>query len=235
MIMYKGPRQMPYPPRYRSIFTCALQFDIKAATIASDHWYFPLNSCVLPFNKQAGGGSGIGSASYENISPAFATLQPAGFSLLCNSIANNGLYTNYRVLASKITISSIPQAVSDTLLFTITPVNSIQGTGNPATTGPAIELPMTKSNMEGQGQANTKISYYTKPYIVEGYKRQAIELDVSGAYVATSAAYPTALNYWIVNWSTVDAANLANKTPVIIKLKYYVELTEPNYSQLKET
>lgn len=211
MITYMSPQQMPYPQRYRTKFTTAVQFNITAAQQAGQ---IPirLNSCNLPF-----GSSGLGAAPYANALPSVATLQPAGFTAMFTT----SQYQKCRVYASSIEINFAALSQSDPMMVTITP--SVSG-NNPTLTSIALEQPYTKHYLFTANRSRSVLRNYMTAHRLVGATQRAIEDDLSGNHYFSNGGQPGIPTYWVVNWNVVDAANSSSVVICEIKVIHYVEL-----------
>lgn len=212
VVSYMVPRQMPFPPRFRTTFTAGFYgFIGSAANLATGQYFAKLNSAFLPFT---GGG-------WLNPSAALTGIIPAGYSSLCVT----QLYTKIRVYASTIEIEFLPQALTDTVLCTVTP-SAV--TTLPANTNDAIDQPYTKQLLMSSSKMNSRNGSMIRNTISQhkflGCTKRAIEDDLSGNYMHTYNGNPTVPFYWVVNWQTPDNVNIAVNLEYKVKMTYYVEL-----------
>lgn len=210
LVIYNSNKLLPFAPRYRCKMTTSIFGNVVAGS-AAGLYYCNLNSPYLPFS---GGG-------WPAASSTITTLQPAGFSSICNA----NLYREFRCLGSKITVEFLPQALTDTIEVALTPVNSVAVA--PATTAIAMQQPYTKSGFMSSSKQNGKgtsaLKSYSNMYQLLGVSRAAIENDLSGNYIGAYNADPTITAQWVVNWATPDAVNLAANCEYRVSLTHYVE------------
>lgn len=210
---------IPVPPRYRCKFTCSI-YGAIASGAATGLYQISLNAMQLPFNT---------TSPMPGALPAVATLNPTGLSQLFNLM----MYTQYRVYGSSIKLEVFPQALGDTVEFTITPSFDITA---PPSTQIAMAQPYTKTLLVGAGKGKSYISNYITQHRLVGCSKRAIEDDLSGVYQdsifpASAIQYPA---YWILNWSTPDTANLNQSVNYKCTMTYYVELFGQNVAALTE-
>jgi len=222
VVQYKAPRSMPFAPRYRTKMHCDIYGSLAAATAASGHYYVKLNNALLPYT---GGG-------WPSAVPAIATLNPTGYS----SIVNINLYSQYRVIASSITIEFLPSALADTIEVTVTPsaANTI-----PATTAVAMQQPYTKSMFMSSSKQNSRngssITNYIDVARFLGVRKQALQDDLSGEYIGAYNAPSTIQFYWVVNWATPNNANNTTPLDYRVKMTYYIECFGAIFAEMLET
>lgn len=208
-VTYMTNGQNPFPRRYRTKLHSNM-FGFIASGSASGRYFVQLNSTFQPWN-----GSG-----WPNPSITLASAQPAGYSLLLNG----QLYNQCRVFGCKITVEFLPQALTDTVQCTVTPS---LGSGVPTSVALALSQPYTKSLLMSSSKMNSKngsaISHYMSVAKLIGVKPQALEYDLSGQYIHAYNADPATPLYFVVNWVTPDAVNLATNLEYRVKCTWYVE------------
>lgn len=222
LITYLAPSQMPFPPRYRTKFVTEFMGSNAAGNYAANARYFiSLNSCYLPMN----------SGGWPNTLPAIATLAPTGYS----SILNANLYQSARVYGSKVEIEFLPQALTDTLLVTLTPS---QTSSNPASAAVAQQQPYTKkmffSSSKTNGKNNKLVNYITQHKFL-GVSKRAIEDDLSGNYIQAYDAEPVNRLFWVINVITPDVTVTVAPVEFRVKVTYYVECFGATTATLLET
>lgn len=210
VVTYQMPRQMPFPPRYRTKFTSGFFGNVAAGTISGLYFAY-LNSAYLPFT---GGG-------WPNPSQALTTIVPAGYTALVNA----NLYRSVRVHGSRIEVEFLPQALTDTVISVVTPSSINTG---PASVNAAIDQPYSKqlfmSSSKMNGPSGSKISNYISVPKFLGVTNSAIQNDLSGNYNHAFGAAPGIPLYWVFNWSTPDLVATAVALEYRVKITIYCEL-----------
>jgi hypothetical protein len=216
MVMYRNPRGIPFPQRYRTNFRCSILGNIVAAS-SPTVYLCSTNSLYLPF---AGGGwPGVNVAS-------IATLQPCGFS---NLIGSNGPYNNYRVTGSSIRVRIIPASAADMITYTVTPGN--QGSA-PTTVSDALAEPRTKSQRASAGGSLTEINHAMNVASFLGVNSQAISNDLVGLFSGSYNSGPTQHPYWYVAWTTSNGGTVGGALSYEIELIFEAELFNLNNGAL---
>lgn len=220
LVTYMVPHQMPFPPRFRTKMTCAIYGSI-AAGVNTATFTSKLNSCLLPF---AGG-------TWTGASPAIATLNPAGFSAICNQ----NYYTSFRVYSSKILVEFLPQALADTIQIVIVPSISTGG----SVFAVSLEQPYAKSMFMSSSKQNSArgsaLTNYITVHKFMGVSKRAIEDDLSNKFNGFFNAQPGTLLEWVVEFVTPDAVVTVTPLEYRAVMTYYVEFYNAVNSTFVET
>jgi len=211
LVTYMAPRQMPFPPRYRTKFNIDIYGSIAAGS-ATGQYFASLNSCLTPL---AGG-------AWPGPSLAIAGAECTGLTQLLNA----NFYKKFRVYGSKISIEFLPQALADTVEVIVLPSDT-----SSLTVAPLLGQPYAKNMMMSSSKMNSKsgsfISNYMTVHKFLGVSKRAIEDDLSGQFAGSYTADPSTQFYWVVSWVTPDAVNLVTPLEYRLKLTYYTELYSP--------
>lgn len=222
-VTYMANGQNPFPRSYRTKLTTSIYGFVAAGGVAAGaRYYVRLNSAYAPW---AGG-------SWPNGAPSIAALNPAGYS----SIINANLYNSVRVYGSSITVEFLPQALTDTIICTVTPSNA---STLPLDVDDALAQPYTKQLFMSSSKMNSARGSMIKNYITQhkflGVTAGAIQNDLSGNYTHGVASYPVETFYWVVNIATPDATALATPLEYKCKVTYYVECYNETAPRLIQT
>lgn len=207
---YNGLKNMIMAPRYR----CKFHTDVQFAVNGSSNFRFTpkMNSVYFPY-----AGGGFDHSAVENFQPETPdTLEPVGFVQICNQ----GLYSNWRVFASKIKVTMMPQSIIDPMRVSITP-----SFGNePLNAADASAQPYTRSRMISAYNGSHTLSNYIKTATLMGVSPRAISYDLSGQNTGRYDIDIANLATWKIQTDSVD--NVVNETRIlfVVKMTHYVEL-----------
>lgn len=216
MVMYRNPKGIPFPQRYRTNFRCSIIGNIVAAS-SPTVYLCSTNSLYLPF---AGGGwPGVLVAS-------ISTLQPCGFS---NLVSSTGPYNNYRVTGSSIRVRIIPANAADMITYVVVPGNSGSA---PTTVSDALAEPRAKSNRASAGGTLTEISHSINIASFLGVNASAISNDLVGIFSGSYNAGPTQHPYWYLAWTTSNGGTVGGALSYEIELIFEAELFNLNNGAL---
>lgn len=208
-VTFMSNQNNPFPRRYRCKMVSSL-YGFIATGVADGSYYVQLNSTYLPW---ALGG-------WPNSSSSLSSATPVGY----DSLINSYLYNSVRVYGSRINVEFLPQALTDTVICTVTPSNS---TAVPANVDEAMGQPYNKQLMMSSSKMNSpkgsSISNYISQSKFLGVSPRALEDDLSGNYIHNYNSDPLKPFYWIVNWTTPDAAVIATPLEYRVKVTWYIE------------
>lgn len=217
MLMTPSGTNMPLPQRLRSKFTTALNGVFTSGGTAQRLYNVKLNGLITPFNPATGGGS----IAWEGPFVPLANIDPTGLSILLNATA----YTQYRVLASSIKMSVLPESISDNTYITITPSTTIS---LPATYSNGITQPYTKQKTfscnKYSGGSGEWLSHYIAVSKLMGVNYRSVQDDVSLVYNAIYNADPSDIMYWVINFCQSDNVAPGAAIPYTVIVTHYVEL-----------
>lgn len=223
LIFYDNSRLNPYPQKYTTKMHTSLYGFVTAGALASGNYQILANSAIQPF--------AVSTTIFPNPSAVVANLNPTGFESLCNA----NLYTRYRVTGYKVRVEFIPQALTDTVICTLTP-STLQGA--PATVQSAMTQPFTRKgnfnsskNNTNQGGGNA-VTLSVRLHEFIGVNKMIFDNDLSGSF---TAAYNTAAgrSMWcILNWATPDAVAISTPLQYRIDMTQYIDLYEANAGNL---
>lgn len=231
VLIFNPPSNLPIPQRFKTKFTCAVEGYVAAGAFASKQYNMNLNQLYLPFNS-------LGTDLPATFAPAPATVQATGATQLLSALGTTGPYTKYRVLASSIEITALPQVTGDSIILTVTPSASSTQPSD-ATTAQAqaftkraictfAQTPMGDVTKRGT------IKNYCNVADFLGVTQEAIENDLSGNYQIQWASGVGTPIYWTVNYTIQDATNQASSIMFSYKLNYWVELFGMYTAQVTE-
>jgi len=223
LIFYDNSRLNPYPQKFITKMHTSLYGFVPSGALASSNYQILANSCVQPF--------GLSTTLFPNPSAPVANLNPTGFEALCNA----NLYSRYRVTGFKVTLEYIPQALTDTVIATLTPSCLAGSCPNVAT---AMTQPFTrkgnfnssKNNTNQKGNNAITLSMRCHEFI--GVNKMIFDNDLSGSFTAPYNAAAGRSIFVIVNWATPDAVAIATALQYRIDLTQYVELYEPTNANM---
>lgn len=208
-VTYMTNGQNPFPRRYRTKLHSNF-YGFIASGSATGRYYVQLNSVFIPW----------GGGGWPNPSTPLTTTTPAGYDLLLNG----QLYNQCRVFGCKLLVEFLPQALTDTVQCTVTPSLSASV---PTSVATALPQPYTKSLLMSSSKMNSRngsaISHYMSVAKLIGVKPQALEYDLSGQYTHAYNGDPATPLYFVVNWATPDAVNLATNLEYRVKATWYIE------------
>jgi hypothetical protein len=191
LIWWRNARRIdPFPQRWRTVLTTAIRGNIPAGT-GPVLRYVRLNSCNTPF----------ASASWPGALPAIGTLNPTGFTKLCNA----NFYQNFRVHASRIKIEVAPVADIDVMVTTVTPSLLISTPADTAS-AQAQQFTVTKIIQRGQPSRDSTLTNKISCATLLGVTERAITDDLSFNNTGSYAQNPLVVSYWIVNMVREDGA-----------------------------
>lgn len=209
-VVYKHPRGIPFPQRYRTVHRCSITGNIVAAS-SPGVFSAAGSSMYLPFS--GGGWPGVLTAS-------IATLMPAGFRNLCSS---TGPYNNYRCYGSSFKMTMQPTALTDVITFTLTPF--IAALGAPTGVSDALAEPRTKKAVAVGGAKSSTLNSNVSVANLYGVLESAIHDDVAGIFSAVYNAGPTQYIGWYVAWTTstggTNGAAIGYTAEMLFDVEYF--------------
>lgn len=224
----------PMPPRFRTKFYLDFSVYVAAAAYAAttektmiikhNSVHLPLANIAAPFTFNPGS-SGL----------TVVALQPVGLSQLLAPSGTKGIYSSFRVYASKCSVLCIPQALGDSMIVSIVGVPPNSGVVLDIQSAQEVPYSRTKVCNSGGNPMANKISNYVSTADLCGLTRAAIEDDVSSSFEGTNAADPTQLTSWRIVTQTADNAGNTGVVTFQVKLTYYVELFESKMEDLTFT
>lgn len=220
IVVYRGPKGVPFPPRFQTHMKASIVGNIVAAT-APAVYSFIGNSPYLPFS--GGGWPGVLTAST-------ATLMAAGFRNLCSS---TGPYQNYRVFSSTARIRMISGALTDIVTYTLQPI--VANFGPPTTVADAIAESRCISTRTQGGAMLTQLQKTVDATTLFGVTPIAIKNDVSGIFSAAYNASPTQIFGWYVCWTTQNGGTLGAALAYEVDVMFDVEFYNLNTGALLDT
>ncbi len=204
--------QIPLPPRLHTKFTSVVYgFTTNGVGSGDYSWGLFANALYKPFDTATWSG-----LTFNNV--ASTTIQPAGFTALCNP----ELYTRYRVLESVISVDVLPQSIEDGCVLSIAPGAAL----GPVVSG-LMNQPWAKSHTFASGRTSPSRNGLTnrlKVHRIYGVPKQSVLDDVSGAFDAQYNSTPTRSLFWILALESGDNTVLNKSLEVRIEVTYTVEL-----------
>jgi hypothetical protein len=170
--------------------------------------YIRLNSCNTPF----------AGASWPAALPAIGTLNPTGFSKLCNA----NFYQNFRVLGSRVKIEVAPVADIDVMVTTVTP-SLLNSTPVDTASAQAQQFTVTKIIQRGQPAKDSTLVNKISCATLLGVPERAIKDDLSFNNTGSYAQNPLVVSYWIVNMVREDGAVTNSNIGYRVVLEHDVE------------
>ena len=198
----------PFPSRFVTKMHTSIYGNIPAG-VSSGQYFIQINACRLPFD----------SGGWLNARPNIVTLQPTGYSSICNA----NLYQYYRVNSASVKCEFIPQSLTDTVIGTLTPsgvVNALVGTAQ------AMTMPWTKKGNFASNKANTNGKYGNaivntiKMHDFFGVNKMIYDNELGANYTAQYNAKPAKTAFMVLNWATPDAV------ATVTALEYRIDLTQ---------
>lgn len=235
VITYMVPRNMPFPPRYRTKMSFGLFGSIFAGgldTIGRGQVYVGLNYLYHPINNATWNLTGpvtVNSGIPPNV------LQPTGYDQIAPT--TGFMYRKWRVYASKISMSLTPETPTDYMEVSITPS---QITSSPIDVGAAMAQPYTRSKFFATGKAignpSDILSSYMTVHKIAGVTSSAIQNDLSGQFIGNSSGgLPTTQYYWVVNFAKVNYTDNTLSIDLNMKVTYWVEFFDLSAANLPDT
>lgn len=224
VVNYMVPRQMPWPPAYRTKLTMNWMARISVGDLPATggpYVYIGLNYIYLPINNSTWAGN-LPFTVTSSIDDAI--LQPTALAQFAPT--SGQLYRNWRVYSSKLSITGAPTNPLDYFELTITPSRLL---GVPANVGVAMAQPYTRTLTSFTGKGPSTVSNYITVHKLMGVSPQAIQDDLSaqltGSYTGTLPGTPF---YWIVNIQTLDGTQNDGIIDFMFKMTYWVEFLNPS-------
>lgn len=214
------PTHSPLPMEYFTKFTASAFYYTGTGAGTGDYqWSFKMNSIYQVFSSATTG------VTYNTINPA--TQNVTAYS----SMVNANMYRNWQVYGCKLELDVTPQAINDSVIFTITPSRS---TTVPASAAAALLQPNTKQmGFDTGGRIRPNSDFPLKMYMpVHKYvgldkKIFMNQLDSGGAstpYVGSITNNPTTVLYFNCWCETGDNQILNFPLEVRVRVTYYVRL-----------
>jgi len=205
----------PLPMRMLTTFTASGYFSLANAT-AAYILPFRLGTPRLPFSGAAPTG-----VTWNNLTPA--SFQPPGFGILVLS----NVYVQGIVISATVELDVVPQSVQDSVVVTGTPSNA---NNVPASVGAALTRPWTKQQNFASGRVNMLGDYPWRHHIpiskFFGIPPLLYNNDQSGTWNFSPSTDPAIGCFYVVNFETGDAANLALSIECRIRITYRVLLRD---------
>lgn len=218
----------PFPPRYRTNLEISAYGSLAAATTSGFSGYCNGGNIYLPLS-----GTALPGPSSEF---TYATLTPYGYHNICGA-GGGGPYSRWRVLKSTMEFSVANTSAADDGMMVVVPVTSLSSTAfTPTYTSmnDAMQYPFSKTKTVIFGQRNV-IRSSIRTSKLFGIREQAIEDDLSGAFVGAFATAPTnQFSWWLLyryGGSTMTTAAVDYR----LKCKYQVEFWNEQTSNYLST
>lgn len=229
MVMYNSPKR-PFPPVYYCCFESVANGVIPAATAASFTYSVFLNTLYRPWNVTPIQTSANNFPAFINYSAA--TLQPQGYSNLCNAITDTteiyAPYNNYCVLASSIEFESRPVAIGDnhyvSIVPTLRPAPASQS-GIPSTFQAGLPDPYEKKRFFGMNIDAKPLKSYMSVAKLSGYTKKQVEADISGEFSSPTNFHPIEYQLWNVQIQTCNNAVTTAGIGYICRVRWWARLT----------
>lgn len=214
MTYLDNTRLSPYPPQFNTKFHTSIYGSFPAGLINANLQIL-LNSCVTPFD--------FSTTPFPGARPAPVTLHPTGFQSLCNG----NLYTSYRVTGMKVKIDLMPEALSDTVICTLTPALR---QGLPPTAEQAMTQPFTKKGLfssskdDRNSKQGSSITLFFRLHEFLGINKMILDNDISGQFNSPFNTAPTRSIWCTLNLATPDGLATARPVSYRIDMVQYVDL-----------
>jgi len=215
MLMTPSGTNMPLPQRLRSKFTTALNGVFTSGGTAQRLYNVKLNGLITVQSATGGG-----SIAWEGPFVPLANIDPTGLSILLNATA----YTQYRVLASSIKMSVLPESISDNTYITITHQLQSHSQQLTLTELPNRILSRRPSPVTNTLEAGEWLSHYIAVSKLMGVNYRSVQDDVSLVYNAIYNADPSDIMYWVINFCQSDNVAPGAAIPYTVIVTHYVEL-----------
>lgn len=223
----------PLPSRLRTKFVTEALLVKPAGASTGETYAFSGNSLYHPFDgvriTGAGVANGNNALTRTGGTGVLTALAPYGYTNLCTNV---GPYTAYRVLASKIIVSIVPNDITNNITVATAPIQSFSAYLSmlAITSGAYMK---TKVVTVGGSGVSAKLTNYVATARTTGVdpKNILINPNYSGAYNTA----PVAEWFHQVIWITNSAAALIAPVTINVKVIYYVELYNVDEGQLTET
>ena len=198
----------PFPSRFITKMHTSIYGSIPSGQ-TNGQFFIQMNACFKPFD----------SGGWLNARPTIATLNPTGYSSICNA----NMYQYYRVNSASVKCEVIPQSVSDSVIVTLTPsgvVNALVGTAQ------AMTMPWTKKGNFSANKNNTNTKYGNaivntiKMHDFFGVNKMIYDNELGANYTATYNFKPAKTAFMVMNWATPDNA------VTTVALEYRIDLTQ---------
>lgn len=225
----KPSLNIPINPRYLTKFVVSGTGSVPApgAGFSSGIFALKLNSPLQPNNASTALFTGTANNSGVFLGGTLGGQNARGFSNLCSL----NMYNKFRVYASKIKITCIPRAVTDSMVFCVYPVSN--GTFNPTISATLDQSVAYSKELIASSNAdmnrNTIISYIDLQSL-DGLTREQLMSD--DTKVGTFSTDPSDLSLWIVKYQNTSNANFTNNIGFNWEITYYTELFEMNYENM---
>lgn len=222
LVYYDNSRLNPYPRRYKTKVHSSV-FGGQIAGVSQGTWSIITNG-KLPY-----AGSGLPSGTVPNVS----TLGPTGFNNLCNA----NFYRYYRVTGFKVRFEMIPQALTDTVVATMTPsmISTLPALAQQALTQPYTKkgnFSSSKNNMNSKNGSAITLSIKNHEFL--GTTKALFNNALDSSFVAQYNSTPTRPIFCVFNWQTLDNLVLATPLEFRIELTQYIEFYEQDTANLNQ-
>lgn len=216
--------QTPFPPRYRTILSCANDGYIATASANVGSFYVNLNYPSTPYSNGAG-------SSLPNPAVTVTTLWPAGFhNLLYNSTTNSGIYTRGVVYRARLEVTIMPTSTFDALVACIVPVDSSFATFTNVQNAEQAPYAVKKIVCSSSGPSNKLVCDIALPKL-QGMQSIRDVKDLSSNYFTQSAVPGTTYKFQVL-WQTLNQQVFNNYCGISVRVFYYVEFFEEANAQL---
>lgn len=230
LVYTPGPDRVPFPPNFVTEYWCEADYRIPTATTGSTQGSPKLNSLMLPFSP--GGSSAFPSYTYLS-SVSEATLNPTGWSTLCNG----SLYQNYKVTWAEIKVKVTPTLTTDNVTVVVVPSDNPSFPINAYVARTQRYARVAAFNASKADQGVTPDGWLTisfNPYDLMGFTSLEGKADVSlGA--TDYADDPSRLLQWVVFVQTVDGDAFNAPALFQVKMHWRAQLWYDMVPNLKET
>lgn len=220
LVIYRNPKSIPFPSRYRCRLETNIYGYIPAATApgsAGVTYTALLNQAYQPYNS---------TSIPPNSNPVANTVNPTGYS----SFANANLYTNVRVLSSRIKVEFLPESLLDTIQVVLVPTVGAPGRN----VSDWINQPFavqglmssSKDDHNSRRGGSELISSMTQHKLL-GVSPRAIMDDLSGNYIHVYNSSTPVPMFWQIGWTTPDGSATVANIKYRFILEHYVEMFDP--------
>lgn len=222
---------IPINPRYLTKMTMSFAGNTQIATTAggAGQFYVKLNSVHYPLQTTPS------FVDASNLSGAFLATTPA---ISITSFVPRGkpnllsanMYNRYRVYASKIKVTALPQDPSDSVVLTVIPLSNTVGDGGEASIAQNIAFSKERiCTLQADNKDNTIIQYMDCPSLFGKTTEQYMaDENMSAGYIAN----PVITAHWAVKHQRLAGGDYTDNISFNVEVVYYVECFEMNYESM---
>lgn len=241
LVNYTKPSlNMPINPRFLTKFTYSLQGQV--GTLAGSRGYFAIKLNSPRFPGDTAAYIFTGSNNLDGTLAADHTSLAAGQSRGFSNLVSASMYQKWRVYASSIKVSFIPNTQADASMVVVYPVTNIQGVGPLAVRDTSVAYSKEKVAMSGADGGSSTIKHYIDLQSLLGLSKEQIMANENLVGQGPSTSFPTGqdpsnLLYWIVSYKRLNdktdySTTLGSRPSIAVEVTYYTELFEMNYDTM---